>query len=61
MKVVYVLVFLTLVGSCTNKEYGKTGPFFYTYVQTKLENRTTVAEAITKEEISAQLDGSFVV
>ena len=50
----HVLVLLALVGSCTTKEC-KTEPEFYTYVQSKLENGTTVADAITKEEIFLQL------
>lgn len=54
----HVVVYLTLLGSCTTKEYGKTGPAFHTYVQRKLDNITTIAEGITKEEISPQLDGS---
>ena len=45
----HLLVFLTLIGSCTTKEHGKTGPASYTYVQRTLENRTNVAEAIIKE------------
>ena len=53
----YVLVFLALVGSCSTKEC-TTGPLFYTIVQRKLENRTTVADAITKEEVSPQFYGS---
>ena len=54
----HVLVFLALVGSCTTEEC-KTGPTFYTYVQRKLEHRTTVANAVVKEEISPQLYGSY--
>lgn len=53
----YVLVFLALLGSSTTEEC-KTRSAFYTYVQRKLENRSTVADAITKEEISPQLYGS---
>ena len=53
----HVLVFLALLGSRTTEEC-KTGSAFYTYVQRKLENRSTVADAITKGEISPQLYGS---
>lgn len=53
----HVLVFLALVGSCSTKEC-TTGPLFYTIVQRKLENRTTVANAITKKEVSPQFYGS---
>ena len=50
----HILVLVALVGSCTTKEC-KTEPAFYTYVQRKLENGTTVADAITKEELFLQL------
>ena len=50
----HVLVLLALVGSYTTKEC-KTEPAFYAYVQRKLENGTTVADAITKEENFLQL------
>ena len=43
----HVLVFLTLVGSCTAKKC-KTGAAFYCYVQRKLENIMTVADVSHK-------------
>ena len=39
----HVLIFITLVGSCTAKKC-KTGAAFYSYVQRNLENIITVAD-----------------